>query len=102
MGEPGVLDLHLPHMANGTYIRPGRARRHSHGRVGGVGGGQGVERRLPQEAPTERELGLPHAIGEQSIIQYCGQNLGCLIGNDAIVTKHFVIRAGFFQTLPVG
>jgi len=34
--------------------------------------------------------------------QYCGQNLGCLIGNDAIVTKRFVIRAGFFQTLPVG
>ena len=34
--------------------------------------------------------------------QYCGQNLGCLIGNNAIVTKRFVIRAGFFQTLPVG
>jgi hypothetical protein len=34
--------------------------------------------------------------------QYFGQNLGCLISNDAIVTKRFVIRAGFFQTLPVG
>src|SRR5215510_16120499 len=34
--------------------------------------------------------------------QYFGQNLGCLIGNDAIVTKCFVIRAGFLQTLPVG
>jgi hypothetical protein len=34
--------------------------------------------------------------------QYFGQDLGCLIGNDAIVTKCFVIRAGFLQTLPVG
>ena len=34
--------------------------------------------------------------------QYCGQNLGCLIGNDAIVTERFVSRAGFLQTLPVG
>ena len=34
--------------------------------------------------------------------QYFGQNLGCLIGNDPIVTKCFVIRAGFLQTLPVG
>jgi hypothetical protein len=30
------------------------------------------------------------------------ENLGGLIGNDAIVTKRFVIRAGFVQTLPVG
>lgn len=36
------------------------------------------------------------------ISQYFGQNLGCLIGNDAIVTKRFVIQAGFFQTLPGG
>jgi hypothetical protein len=34
--------------------------------------------------------------------QYFGQNLGGLIGNDAIVTKRFVIRAGFLQTLPIG
>lgn len=42
------------------------------------------------------------ALREISSKQYCGQNLGCLIGNDAIVTKRFVIRAGFFHTLPVG
>ncbi len=29
------------------------------------------------------------------LFQYFGQDLGCLIGNDAIVTKCFVIRAGF-------
>ena len=39
---------------------------------------------------------------DQLYNQYFGQNLGCLIGNDAIVTKCFVIRAGFLQTLPVG
>jgi hypothetical protein len=38
----------------------------------------------------------------RSLKQYFGQNLGCLIGNDPIVTKCFVIRAGFLQTLPVG
>ena len=44
-----------------------------------------------------------HLIDEETFPhQYCGQNLGCLIGNDAIVTKRFVIRAGFFHTLPVG
>jgi hypothetical protein len=32
--------------------------------------------------------------------QYFGQNLGCLIGNDAIVTKRFVIQAGFFHIPP--
>lgn len=34
--------------------------------------------------------------------QHFGQNLGCLISNDAVVTKRFVIQAGFFQTLPRG
>jgi hypothetical protein len=34
--------------------------------------------------------------------QYFGQSLGCLFGDDTIVTKGFVIRAGFFQTLPIG
>jgi hypothetical protein len=34
--------------------------------------------------------------------QYFGQNLGGLVGNEAIATKRFVIRAGFFQTLPIG
>ena len=46
------------------------------------------------------QLGL--RLLEHLLNQYCGQNLGCLIGNDAIVTKRFVIRAGFFHTLPVG
>jgi GTP cyclohydrolase II len=43
-----------------------------------------------------------HCISAHLFNQYFGQNLGCLISNDAIVTKRFVIRAGFFQTLPVG
>ncbi len=34
-------------------------------------------------------------------IQYCGQNLGRLFGNNTIVAKGFVLRAGFFQTQPV-
>jgi hypothetical protein len=34
--------------------------------------------------------------------QYFGQNLSSLVVNDAIVAKRFVIRAGFFQTLPIG
>jgi hypothetical protein len=34
--------------------------------------------------------------------QYFGQKLGGLIGNDPIVTKRFVSRAEFFQTLPIG
>ncbi len=33
--------------------------------------------------------------------QYCGQNLGRLFGNNTIVAKGFVLRAGFFQTQPV-
>jgi len=41
-------------------------------------------------------------LDEEYLEQYFGQNLGSLIGNDAIVTKSFVIRAGFFQTLPIG
>jgi K+ transporter len=36
------------------------------------------------------------------LLQYFGQSLGCLFGDDTIVTKGFVIRAGFFQTLPIG
>src|SRR6266704_4084574 len=47
-------------------------------------------------------LGPPAYLYYKIYFQYCGQNLGCLIGNDAIVTKRFVIWAGFFQTLPVG
>lgn len=34
--------------------------------------------------------------------QYCGQNLGCHSGDDAIVTKGVVMRARFFQPLPAG
>ena len=34
--------------------------------------------------------------------QYSGQNLSCLLGDDPIATKGFVIRAEFFQTLPIG
>jgi hypothetical protein len=34
--------------------------------------------------------------------QYFRQILGGLAVNDAIVAKRFVIRAGFFQTLPIG
>ena len=33
--------------------------------------------------------------------QCFGQNLDCRFGNGAIVTKDFVIRTRFFQTLPV-
>jgi len=36
------------------------------------------------------------------IEQYSGQNLSCLFGDDPIATKGFVIRAEFFQTLPIG
>ena len=43
-----------------------------------------------------------HSIVSNILKQYFGQNLGCLIGNDPIVTKCCVIRAGFLQTLPVG
>ncbi len=39
-------------------------------------------------------------IGEE-MVQYCGQNLGRLFGNNTIVAKGFVLRAGFFQTQPV-
>ncbi len=35
------------------------------------------------------------------LYQYCGQNLGRLFGNNTIVAKGFVLRAGFFQTQPV-
>ncbi len=37
----------------------------------------------------------------QPLLQYCGQNLGRLFGNNTIVAKGFVLRAGFFQTQPV-
>ena len=39
---------------------------------------------------------------ERYIQQYFGQNLSCYVGNDAIVTKRLIIRARFFQTMPVG
>ncbi len=38
---------------------------------------------------------------EKTREQYCGQNLGRLFGNNTIVAKGFVLRAGFFQTQPV-
>ena len=51
-----------------------------------------------------RKKTIPYIQKHQCTIldQYSGQNLGCLFGDDAIVTKGFIIRAGFFQTLPIG
>ncbi len=46
---------------------------------------------------TRLILGYP----DQALAQYCGQNLGRLFGNNTIVAKGFVLRAGFFQTQPV-
>ncbi len=40
-------------------------------------------------------------IAPDDLGQYCGQNLGRLFGNNTIVAKGFVLRAGFFQTQPV-
>ena len=46
--------------------------------------------------------------GRQSIdklripIQYCGHILGCLLINDAVIAKGFVLWTGFVQTLPIG
>ena len=37
-----------------------------------------------------------------SIQQYCGQNSGSRLGDGAVVTKLFVVGAGFFQTMPLG
>jgi hypothetical protein len=34
--------------------------------------------------------------------QYFEKNLGCRFGDDTIVAKSFISRAGFFQILPVG
>ncbi len=43
----------------------------------------------------------PLVLRVYAIEQYCGQNLGRLFGNNTIVAKGFVLRAGFFQTQPV-
>ena len=34
--------------------------------------------------------------------QYCGHILGCLLINDAVIAKGFVLWTGFVQTLPIG
>ena len=54
--------------------------------------------------PEDVWLGRGQAILQQrrKIKQYFRQILGGLAVNDAIVAKRFVIRAGFFQTLPIG
>ncbi len=66
--EPGFLDLHPPHVACRTRIRPRRARwdRRSHVTRGAAV--RGAQRRLTEDAPTERQLDLSHAIGEQAIM----------------------------------
>ena len=33
--------------------------------------------------------------------QYCGHILGCLLINDAVIAKGFVLWTGFVQTLPI-
>ena len=39
---------------------------------------------------------------EYSIFQYCGHILGCLLINDTVIAKGFVLWTGFVQTLPIG
>ncbi len=51
----------------------------------------------PERFPQVQRILYNHAIKQQ----YCGQNLGRLFGNNTIVAKGFVLRAGFFQTQPV-
>ncbi len=68
-----------------------------------------VERRIPtreevlsylHEKTNWGRWGKDDQIGAINM-QYCGQNLGRLFGNNTIVAKGFVLRAGFFQTQPV-
>ncbi len=49
----------------------------------------------------EAHLALEWSYEQDVYEQYCGQNLGRLFGNNTIVAKGFVLRAGFFQTQPV-
>ncbi len=55
-----------------------------------------------QLTPRQRRFAdTAYTSGQALLHQYCGQNLGRLFGNNAIVTKGFIIRAGFFQTQPL-
>ena len=47
---------------------------------------------------------VEHAMGlyRESLKQYCGHILGCLLINDAVIAKGFVLWTGFVQTLPIG
>jgi hypothetical protein len=49
------------------------------------------------QAPVPQNL--VYEFLEYTFLQYCGQNSGCHFGNDAIVTKRFVIGTGFFQAM---
>jgi hypothetical protein len=53
--------------------------------------------RLPSHPP--RTEGYPYMF---IIYQYFGQKSGSHLGNGAIVTKLFVLGAGFFQAVPLG
>src|SRR6266850_3744233 len=46
-------------------------------------------------------FGLTNMLAE-SFYQYFGQKSGSRLGDGAIVTKLFVLRAGFFQAVPLG
>ena len=63
--QPGFLDLHPPHVAGRTPIRPGWARR---GYVTSGADVRGAQQCLTKDAPTEWQLDLPHTIGEQAIM----------------------------------
>ena len=41
-------------------------------------------------------------IVRDALNQYCGHILGCLLINDAVIAKGFVLWTGFVQTLPIG
>ena len=42
------------------------------------------------------------ALNNAMFSQYCGHILGCLLINDAVIAKGFVLWTGFVQTLPIG
>jgi hypothetical protein len=52
--QPGFLDLHPPHVACRTPIRPGRARRARRGHVASGADVCGAQRPLTEDVPTER------------------------------------------------
>ena len=59
------------------------------------------------QGPYKDDVQLLHGLAQATFsasdfVQYCGHILGCLLINDAVIAKGFVLWTGFVQTLPIG